>query len=797
MNEYLVNRIFNKSAAFSPGSYLVPEGDGLVISGSDFIIDGNSACLVSQFVKQKPLPVNKKVFTAGGLIVAGTHSLRSKKIIPNKVILNSENKKTSCDVKLRYLGNIELLSFFIKEHESDQIRRVEDFSQIEDGDFPQYSGIIDLEGIRNNFSFVLQVEMDKESIIVDEITVTTAGGKILWEADPDTHLGNCYNIGFSIYDPASPLEFKGTAITMENCHNVVVRNFSTKGFFTGLIMKNCENCTIESNDFSENYNDQEYGWGDGVVEYGGIVLEDSHANTILQNRAENVWNGLVLTRSNGNTISNNIMRHCANVCLKMSNSCDNEIENNDFSWGLRIYPGEVHARDSVSCLIENGSNRNRVFQNDFSHGGDGIFIRVLNHWCSVDNSFIENDCSHANNNAIEAWSPANYYKDNNASFSSYGFWLGGSDETVLLNNIVHGNGGDFQNAPEHFGNAGIAVVNGSAEGMIVLGNELYNNHGPAFALGCDDPMRTAHWLIADNKILSTLHDKRGYQGNVFYLYNSKYIDIMHNSLRKVAGSELVIGNKGTCIDYKNHTSDIEEAVPFKPVISGRSFWIQGETIKLTVQGAGENPRWYVDGKKYPGPEAQFTLREPRFYRAYFHAHNQLSWFNFFVLPSGSPISVKALHERNGNRFVRKTGISIQNAFFCSESNSSQITIDLQWEKVISFTKKAFGIFVLFNHEAEVDENGRQLKFVFHSEKGDASFSAQYPSKDGFVTSDQRYKASYFSFLGNKSNRPISMDAGFDPTLVLGVSITAEAAEPGMGELHLDYPVVCADPEDEQ
>jgi len=52
---------------------------------------------------------------------------------------------------------------------------------------------------------------------------------------------------------------------------------------------------------------------------------------------------------------------------------------------------------------------NRFLANDFTHGGDGIFIRVLDHWCSTGNLFEGNDCSHANNNAVEAWSPGNTY----------------------------------------------------------------------------------------------------------------------------------------------------------------------------------------------------------------------------------------------------------------------------------------------------------------------------------------------------------------------------------------------------
>ena len=63
------------------------------------------------------------------------------------------------------------------------------------------------------------------------------------------------------------------------------------------------------------------------------------------------------------------------------------IRENNLSYGLRIKPGEVHARDSTCVLIESGSNDNRFLDNDCTHGGDGVFIRVLNGWVSTGNVF--------------------------------------------------------------------------------------------------------------------------------------------------------------------------------------------------------------------------------------------------------------------------------------------------------------------------------------------------------------------------------------------------------------------------
>ena len=90
------------------------------------------------------------------------------------------------------------------------------------------------------------------------------------------------------------------------------------------------------------------------------------------------------------------------------------------------------------------------FGNDITHGGDGIFHSAAQWLGSRGNLFVENDTSYANNNCIESWSPGNTYIRNTANHGSYGFWLGGSDQTVLIGNEAAFNGltNGNHNAPE-------------------------------------------------------------------------------------------------------------------------------------------------------------------------------------------------------------------------------------------------------------------------------------------------------------------------------------------------------------
>ena len=90
-----------------------------------------------------------------------------------------------------------------------------------------------------------------------------------------------------------------------------------------------------------------------------MILVRMSKCTIRECRANRNWNGLDLWECNDNRITKNDFSHCSNVCLKMWTACRNVVTDNNLSYGLRMDPGETHARDSTSVLIESGSNDNR------------------------------------------------------------------------------------------------------------------------------------------------------------------------------------------------------------------------------------------------------------------------------------------------------------------------------------------------------------------------------------------------------------------------------------------------------
>lgn len=301
-----------------------------------------------------------------------------------------------------------------------------------------------------------------------------------------------------------PKTFKGVGILAQDVSQVTLRNIKVKGFETGLHLRRATGWTIENCDFSDNFHDPDFGWGENGRR-GGILLEDCRMLTLRNNRANRVWDACSLVNCEGLTITDNDFSHTSNTCLKLWRSSRNTIAKNNLSYGLRIKTDEVHARDSTGVLIESGSDDNQFQENDVTHGGDGIFIRVLNGWVSRRNVFTRNDVSYANNNGFEAWSPENTYLDNKANHCSYGFWLGASDKTVLEGNEASFNGlsSGFHNSPHlpEKSHAGIVFMFGPSSHTTVRNNRCQGNQGAGIALiGEAGKFKAYHWIIEGNTL---------------------------------------------------------------------------------------------------------------------------------------------------------------------------------------------------------------------------------------------------------------------------------------------------------
>ncbi len=448
---------------------------------------------------------------------------------------------------------------------------------------------------------------------------------------------------------AGPDSYTGTGVFSEHTNDVTIVGLNISGFQRGLHLRHCRGWTVENNVLSRNYHDPAFGWGDGPA-YGALLLEHVEQSSVRRNIGQQCWNGLDLRYSHHNVIEDNVFSHCSNVCLRMWNACHNLIADNDFSWGIRIDPGEVHARDSSSMLMESGSDDNVLRNNDFRFGGDGIFVRMLNGWASKGNLFEGNDCSHANNNAVESWSPGNTYLNNRANFSSYGFWLGGSDNTDLINNEVRYNGGFFpgtpENAPEAFGNAGIAVVNGSGSHIGMLGNDVSYNRGPGVAIRYGSEAPSYHWVIQNNTIQNNADDPRGYKGCAFYLHHAHWLWLSGNIMGgHQHGDILDAGDtRHITVHAGPDTTGFVEAV----AAASASWAVVNEPITFSAAASqGQNHkalqyRWETDdGACSTQPAFVHHFAEPGLHAAALMVMEgqeaDLDFLHMHVLPQGLPL----------------------------------------------------------------------------------------------------------------------------------------------------------------
>jgi parallel beta-helix repeat protein len=335
--------------------------------------------------------------------------------------------------------------------------------------------------------------------------------------------------GPGIVDDLKSLEQAGVGVLLDGCINVTIRNLKARGFATGLVARDSRALLVEGCDFSDNYHNPKHGWGE-LPPRGGLLLERVRQSAMRNTKANRVWDGLHLVESEENLIEDNDFSHCSNTCAKLWRASRNRFLGNNLSYGIRIdrAAGEVHARDSTSVLIESGSDDNYWFRNDITQGGDGIFIRVLNGWVSRGNVFVENDTSYANNNCIESWSPGNTYIRNKANHGSYGFWLGGSDQTVLIGNEAAFNGlaTGNHNAPEPgFGHGGIVIVGGPSSHTVISGNWCHHNHGGGIVFRGDVASkgarwRTHHWIVQQNRLEENRWGVWGRWGDAIWLANN-------------------------------------------------------------------------------------------------------------------------------------------------------------------------------------------------------------------------------------------------------------------------------------
>jgi parallel beta-helix repeat protein len=468
----------------------------------------------------------------------------------------------------------------------------------------------------------------REIVVTNDLTLpkgATLSARLLVRASQVTIDGN----GATLVGPGRAgdprsLEAAGAGVLLEGASGVTLKGLRARGFATGLVLRHARAVTVSGCDFSDNYHHPKHGWGE-LPPRGGILVTGSRHCVFRNNRANRVWDGLHLVDSDDNLITDNDFSDCSNTCAKLWKSSRNKFLQNNLSRGIRIdrAADEVHARDSTGVLLETGSDDNYWYRNDITHGGDGIFIRPLNRWVSRGNVFVENDTSYANNNCVESWSPGNIFIRNKANHGSYGFWLGGSDHTVLIGNEAAFNGltNGHHNAPEGgFGHGGIVIVGGPASHTLIEGNHLHDNNGAGLAFRGDvatqgRAWRIEHWVVQQNRIVNNRFGIWGRWGDALLL----------------AGNVFSNNAQGNFITNVSNLLELPAAAAAQSApaveISGPDVVSVGQPARFeasTSRSASGDPlafQWWLEGKAGEQAVLERVFERPGFQRLGLTAHN--------------------------------------------------------------------------------------------------------------------------------------------------------------------------------
>ncbi len=296
--------------------------------------------------------------------------------------------------------------------------------------------------------------------------------------------GDCINIRASdvILDckgnTIQGVSFNGVGIVVrklgilgnERPKNIEIRNCNVSGYRYGIYVEGSSGVNIHHNVLTRNFDDvdgRRYGIFLGMVEGGGIRLNESDNGRVENNNANTQAIGIDIRSSNAIHVRNNDSSNNSAWGINLVKTTNSEVSGNTTNgnvryctWGAGVVgPG----CDAGGITMQDGSSGNHILNNEVGSGnGNGIFIKAHGVPCGNNNVIAGNHIHDIMYNAIElGFCTGNQIVGNNLHNSIDGIWMGFSKGNVIKDNTI-----------ANMNNHGIIVLN-SLENE-VSGNQIIN-----------------------------------------------------------------------------------------------------------------------------------------------------------------------------------------------------------------------------------------------------------------------------------------------------------------------------------
>ena len=336
----------------------------------------------------------------------------------------------------------------------------------------------------------------------------------------------------------------GIGVSVSGAKNVTIRNAKIHGYFFNIKAVDAPGLRLEACDVSFSRG-QRIASEAGPIAiwvhlrslqawrgYGaGIWIEGSDSCTVHDCRGGGAQNGLLLARCNDSAVTECDFSFNSGFGVGLWESSRNVVAWNLIDFVNRPWGGGWGG-DSAALVIVNDCHENYIVGNSMTHGGDGLFLTDMvnggidaknqrtNFQGSCNNNIIAyNDGSWSPHNAYEGtFSFGNIYYRNIANDSHYGFWLGYSSDSLLLENEVLRHGAHA-----------IAIEQGA--GTRVEGNTFADIRGVAIALwsrgGWVDKLHPSRDIDIRNNVIRNC-------GRAYRLDNSTDVSVGGNTIESAA-----------------------------------------------------------------------------------------------------------------------------------------------------------------------------------------------------------------------------------------------------------------------